>query len=99
MSQSKSNKAYVVFEGRSPGVYLSWTECQSQVNGYKGNVHKSFDSYEEAFAAWVNYCNSKSQRSAHLDTPHRHEWEGASGSRLPSQHNTLLIGMNHTPFH
>ena len=41
-------KFYVVWEGVTPGIYRSWTDCQLQVKGYKGAKYKSFDSLEEA---------------------------------------------------
>ncbi len=47
-----SRKFYVVWEGRSPGVYDSWDECQAQVDGYPGARYKSFGSNAEAVAAF-----------------------------------------------
>lgn len=47
-----SRKYYVVWEGRSPGVYDSWDECQVQVEGYPGARYKAFGSNEEAVAAF-----------------------------------------------
>ena len=41
-------KFYAVKEGRIPGVYTSWPDCQKQTNGYSGAVFKSFSSREEA---------------------------------------------------
>ena len=41
-------KFYVVWEGVTPGIYTSWTDCQLQVKGYKGAKYKSFDNWEEA---------------------------------------------------
>ncbi|MDL2291732.1 ribonuclease H family protein [Bacteroides sp. OttesenSCG-928-F21] len=41
-------KYYVVWEGVTPGVYSSWTECQLQIKGYEGAKYKSFDTKEEA---------------------------------------------------
>ena len=41
-------KFYVVWEGVTPGIYSSWTDCQLQIKGYKGAKYKSFDSREEA---------------------------------------------------
>ena len=41
-------KFYVVWEGVTPGVYTSWTDCQLQIKGYEGAKYKSFDSREEA---------------------------------------------------
>jgi ribonuclease HI len=39
---------YVVWKGRKPGVYDSWSECYEQVNGYSGPVYKGFHSRGEA---------------------------------------------------
>lgn len=41
-------KFYVVWEGVTPGVYASWTDCQLQIKGYEGAKYKSFDTREEA---------------------------------------------------
>lgn len=41
-------KYYVVWEGVTPGVYTSWTDCQLQIKGYEGAKYKSFDTREEA---------------------------------------------------
>lgn len=41
-------KFYVVWEGVTPGVYTSWTDCQLQTKGYDGAKYKSFDTREEA---------------------------------------------------
>lgn len=45
-------KYYVVWEGREPGVYDSWDDCQQQVNGYPGARYKSYPSAEAAVAAY-----------------------------------------------
>lgn len=41
-------KYYVVWDGVTPGIYSSWTECQLQIKGYEGAKYKSFDSLDEA---------------------------------------------------
>ena len=33
---STVRKYYVVWEGRAPGVYDSWEECEEQVKGFPG---------------------------------------------------------------
>ena len=43
-----ANKFYAVRVGRLPGVYATWDECKSQVNGYPGAKYKSFPTLEEA---------------------------------------------------
>ena len=41
-------KFYVVWEGVTPGIYTSWTDCQLQIKGYEAAKYKSFDTREEA---------------------------------------------------
>lgn len=43
-------KYYAVKKGREPGIYESWDECKSQVDGYKNAIFKSFKSKEEALS-------------------------------------------------
>lgn len=43
-------KFYAVKTGRKPGIYETWAECQTQINGFSGAVYKSFASREEAQA-------------------------------------------------
>jgi len=48
----KKQKYYVVWNGRTPGIYTNWTECLKQVNGFTKPVFKSFASRaiaEQAF--------------------------------------------------
>ena len=39
---------YAVAKGRCTGIYSSWSECLSQVDGYKHNSFKGFNSLAEA---------------------------------------------------
>ncbi|KAJ1399014.1 Ribosomal protein L9/RNase H1, N-terminal [Sesbania bispinosa] len=59
---------YMVFFGRMPGVYKSWTDCYAQVNEFKGTLYKSFASLDEAEAAWRDFCGQFSRPSAGLHT-------------------------------
>ncbi len=45
-------KYYVVWKGRKPGIYTSWTECEAQVKGFAGAEYKSFPNREMAEAAF-----------------------------------------------
>jgi ribonuclease HI len=36
------NQAYVVWQGRKPGVYLTWDDCWAQVRGFSGAQYKSY---------------------------------------------------------
>jgi len=49
---AKKQKYYVVWEGATPGVYASWSECQQQTKGVKGARFKSFDTLAEAQQAY-----------------------------------------------
>lgn len=50
----KKKKYYVVWDGVTPGIYESWTECQLQTKGYVGAKYKSFDAKEEAEKAFAS---------------------------------------------
>lgn len=39
-------KYYVVWDGVTPGIYTSWTECQLQVKGYDSAKYKQRIPYE-----------------------------------------------------
>lgn len=67
-------KVYVVFEGRVPGLYAEWKDCSAQVDGWSCNVHKAYDSFEEAEAAYVEYCknNGREYVKGELKQQQRH---------------------------
>lgn len=46
-------KYYVVWEGVTPGIYTSWTECRLQIKGYAAAKYKSFDTRAEAERAFA----------------------------------------------
>jgi ribonuclease HI len=46
------NRFYVVWQGRSPGIYSGWEECREQVEGFAGAKYKGFPTLELAEAAW-----------------------------------------------
>lgn len=45
-------KFYVVWEGKTPGIYRSWAECQAVTNGHPGAKYKAFPTLESAKAAF-----------------------------------------------
>ncbi|AHD06796.1 ribonuclease H [Paenibacillus larvae subsp. larvae DSM 25430] len=51
MAKNKT-KYYVVWEGRIPGIYSTWTECQKQTQGYPQAKFKSYENEQEARAAF-----------------------------------------------
>lgn len=49
-------KYYVVWVGKSPGIYTKWAECQAQVHQTIDAKFKSFDSKAEAEKAYKEGC-------------------------------------------
>lgn len=45
-------KYYVVWEGKQPGVYSTWAECQAQTDHYTEAKYKSYESKAAADAAY-----------------------------------------------
>ena len=52
------SKIYAVRKGRHPGIYLTWPECQQEINGYPGAVYKSF-SNESLAKEWLAGDNKR----------------------------------------
>ncbi|CAG7650048.1 ribonuclease H [Paenibacillus allorhizosphaerae] len=48
------SKFYVVWEGRQPGVYKTWADCQAQTNGFPQAKFKAYESEAEAKAAFTS---------------------------------------------
>lgn len=55
-------KWYVVWHGRSPGIYTSWDDCNRQVKGFAGALYKAFPSPGAAVMAFRQGAPSKSDR-------------------------------------
>ena len=47
------NKYYVVWKGRTPGVYDSWEACKKEVDGFQGALYKGFPDQASAEAAFA----------------------------------------------
>lgn len=39
---------YAVKKGKTPGIYKTWEECKSQIDGFSGAIYKGFSTWEEA---------------------------------------------------
>ena len=46
------NKYYVVWQGKTPGIYLTWKECEAQIKGQKGAKFKGFENRQAAEKAF-----------------------------------------------
>ena len=62
----KKNEAYVVYEGRRPGIYYSWGEAEKQVKKFTGAKHKGFKSRAEAAAAFEAHLANEASSSSPL---------------------------------
>jgi ribonuclease HI len=49
---AQGGKYYVVWKGRTPGVYDNWNDCRLQVDGFDKARYKSFPTEEEAQKAF-----------------------------------------------
>ncbi|NNE03082.1 MAG: ribonuclease H, partial [Eudoraea sp.] len=49
---AKKQKYYVVWQGKRPGIYTSWDECNAQIKGVQGARYKAFTSRDEAEEAF-----------------------------------------------
>lgn len=48
------NKFYVVWQGRTCGIFVHWNECKAQVDGFEGAKYKSFETKQEADKAFTD---------------------------------------------
>ena len=53
MASKPKPKFYVVWQGREPGLYATWEQCQAQTKGFAGAVFKSFPTFSEAQEAFA----------------------------------------------
>ncbi|HYG50120.1 MAG TPA: ribonuclease H family protein [Flavobacteriales bacterium] len=58
-------KYYVVWEGKKPGIYTNWAECERQIKGVAGAKYMSFSDLESAETAFKkNYEDYKGTKPA-----------------------------------
>ncbi|XP_070031729.1 uncharacterized protein [Nicotiana tomentosiformis] len=90
-----ASKVYVVFRGKSPGLYNSWCECPPMVIGVKGSIFKSYKSYDESIAAFNEFqeenANSEETSSSSFVDESGVGVEGDNGISVISY--VLLAGM------
>lgn len=63
-----AKKVYAVRIGRTPGIYNTWDEAKSQVDGFKGARYKSFASMDEAKAFMAGSNDAAPAKSAAAKT-------------------------------
>lgn len=58
-----AKKYYAVRKGLTPGIYLSWADCQKNISGFSGAEYKGFETIEEA-EAFLKYGQDGAERAA-----------------------------------
>ncbi len=64
------NKFYVVWKGKTPGIYDTWNDCKAQISGFEGAIYKSFPTKEIAEIAyngnpWKYIGSNKTKQSSY----------------------------------
>lgn len=59
---------YVVWTGRKPGIYYTWSDCEEQIKGFKGAKFKGFKTHEEAVHYLYNPPHSPQNKPCFQDT-------------------------------
>lgn len=64
-----AKKYYAVRVGKTPGIYFTWNDCKSMVDGYPGAKYKGFESIAEAeaFLEGVEYTQTEVAKEKSLD--------------------------------
>lgn len=68
MSKSK-NKFFVVWEGKTPGIYKSWNDCKKQIHEFTGAKYKGFETEKEATEAYNSSYWNYVGKNAKKPTP------------------------------
>ncbi len=68
-----NQKYYVVWKGRTPGIFTSWMEAEKQIKGFAGAQYKSFGSLHEAETAYRSEYESYKGKPSSLG-----KWKHAS---------------------
>jgi hypothetical protein len=64
-TKTKTVKFYGVVRGHIPGIYTTWDEAKTQIDGYPGAIYKSFKTKSEA----DEYMNTPVKECIYLNVP------------------------------
>lgn len=65
---AKSQKYYVVWKGRTPGIYTTWEKCKEQISEFPDAQYKSFPTANEANKALSNGFQPNQKLSKNAST-------------------------------
>lgn len=80
-------QCYVVYRGRRPGIYNTWTACKEQVYQYPNALYKGFTTIHDALVSLRSYANEVPMIRAQPARPLRPQMVG---NRRTSIYNTLF---------
>ena len=86
-------KFYVVWQGRAPGVYASWSEARAQVDGFSGARYRAFDDRAQAEAAFAAGPDAGCHDLAHPQQLDRLPAKARRGYAVDAAWNTLTRTM------
>jgi hypothetical protein len=64
MAKKGKKVAYVVMKGRTPGIYLTWSECEEQIHGFSRADQKGYFTQEAAETAWNQFLAEQKAEAA-----------------------------------
>lgn len=79
-----AKKFYVVWQGRTPGIYTDWNSCKAQVEKFAGARYKSFPTQAEAEQAFKGGVSKSSSKSTSFKS---------SGARKPAGSSAVKNGI------
>lgn len=101
-----AKKYYAVRQGRVPGVYTTWADCEKQVKGFGGAIYKSFPTEAEARAFvedsglslsdYMSANNSKPKSSQDVKSKSISSRSVSSTSRAQSKVSASVVKLDFT---
>lgn len=94
-----NKKYYVVWNGRSKGIFDTWEECNTQIKGFSCAQYKSFPTKKDAEEAWLNGKNSKNNNTQNIITPSIAIDAACSGNPGNMEYQGVDVETGKTLFH
>ncbi len=75
---AKQQKFYAVKAGRMTGIFTTWADCKTQVDGFTGAKYKSFSSAVDA----ANWLTGRSIKNPGLPKPNHRQFGTTGADRI-----------------
>lgn len=53
--EKQKKVAYLVFEGRTKGIFENWSDCKNSVDGYPGARFRGYTDMDKAYDEWIAF--------------------------------------------